>query len=126
LTVNIDDVHLVDGEKARLRAVKVSAQSARNRFAVLAAQNDNSFLTETAGSGRRRNGANRAKTSGSSKNFFGGTLWSSNGGENDERGVHRLEQNQLVYSVEGADAVIYSKSAGGFGLKFRGTDGKPM
>jgi len=53
----------------------------------------------------RKNGANWARTSASSKNFSGETGRSSNGGENDERGDHQLKKNRQVYSVEGADAV---------------------
>ena len=58
----------------------------------------------------RKNGANRARTSASSVNSSSRTGWSSNGGENDERGVHQLEENRQVSSVEEADAVIESGS----------------
>jgi hypothetical protein len=55
---------------------------------------------------KAKEGADRARTSASSKNFSSRTGWCSNGGENEERGVHQLPQNQQVHSVEGADAVI--------------------
>lgn len=45
--------------------------------------------------GRRKNGANRGWTSASSENFSSETGKSSNTGENDERGVHQLEQNRV-------------------------------
>ena len=35
----------------------------------------------------------------------------STGGQNDEHGVHQVAQNRQVYSVEGADAVIFSVSS---------------
>jgi hypothetical protein len=63
----------------------------------------------TAITGKRKNGANRARTSASPKNFSTRTGW-VRPAEKTMTGVHNLKLNRQVYLVEGASAPLQEDS----------------